>query len=218
MSEQRGVTSCTAAVIFDCDGVLVDSEAPIVSIDQRMLADFGVELTLEEIHARFVGMTEAAYLAEVEQLVGTLPADWREPYRPLYERALGEDLRAIPGVEEVVAGLTVPTAVASNSAHPRIRRSLQRVGLLDYFDGRIVSAQDVPHGKPAPDVYLKAAGMLRVLPSACVAIEDSSTGVRAARAAGMRVLGFVDGLTPGRALRAAGAITFTSMDEVPQLL
>lgn len=206
------------AVVFDCDGVLVDSEAPVVAIDQIMLRDFGVHLSLGEIHARFVGMTEAAYVAEVERMVGPLPPDWREPYRHLYDRALGEDLRAIAGVGAVIERLTVPTAVASNSDHPRIRRSLEHVGLLRHFDGRIVSAQDVPRGKPAPDVYLRAAELLGVSPEACVAVEDSPTGVRAARAAGMRVFGYVDGLTPREALREEGATTFDAMGDLVELI
>jgi HAD superfamily hydrolase (TIGR01509 family) len=206
------------AVIFDCDGVLVDSEGPVAAIDQRMLADFGLELSLEEIHARFVGRTEEAYLAEIERMVGALPPGWRLPYRALYERALGEELRAITGVEAVIASLTVPTAVASNSGRARVRRSLERVGLLRYFGGRIVSAEDVPNGKPAPDVYLRAADVVGVAPTSCVAIEDSPTGARAAARAGMSVLGYVDGLIPAHLLRAEGAITVTSMDELPDLL
>ncbi|WP_374009148.1 HAD family hydrolase [Leifsonia sp. LS-T14] len=206
------------AVIFDCDGVLVDSEAPAVAIDQIMLRDFGIDLPLDEIHARFVGMTEAAYIAELERMVGPLPPGWREPYRPLYEHALGDGLQAIEGVDAVIESLTVPTAVASNSSHPRIRRSLGRVGLLHHFDGRIVSAQDVPRGKPAPDVYLWAAALLQVSPEACVAIEDSPTGARAARSAGMRVFGYVDGLTSRQLLRAEGATTFTAMEELLDLI
>jgi len=217
-SDDRMSASSTAAVVFDCDGVLVDSEAPVIAIDQRMLADFGVELTLEEVHARFVGITEAAYHAEIEKMVGQLPDGWRDPYHSLYLRALHEDLQPIAGVGDVIAGLTLPTAVASNSSRIRVRESLELVGLLHFFDDRIVSAEDVPHGKPAPDVYLRAAELLRVPAASCVAVEDSTTGVRAARSAGMTVLGYVDGLTPGHALRSAGAITFGSMTELPALL
>lgn len=218
MSELRNRTRAPEAVVFDCDGVLVDSETRIVAIDQRMLADLGHELTLEEVHARFVGMTEEAYLAEVERMVGELPAGWREPYRPLYEQALGEELQAIPGVERAIAAISLPTAVASNSSRARVRRSLELVGLWDHFDGRIASAEDVPRGKPAPDVYLRAAAILDVAAPTCIAVEDSPTGVRAARAAGMTVLGYVDGLTPGHVLRAEGATTFAAMDDLPGLV
>lgn len=206
------------AVIFDCDGVLVDSETRLVEIDQRLLADLGWHMTVEEVHARFVGKTEEHFVAEIERNVPNLPANWREPYVPLYTRALEEELEVIPGVEQVISALTVPTAVASNSSRRRVRTSLELVGLLRYFDGRIVSAEDVPRGKPAPDVYLRAADLLAVPPTACVAVEDSVTGASAARAAGMTVFGYVDGLTPADALRGTGARTFTSMDDLPDLL
>jgi HAD superfamily hydrolase (TIGR01509 family) len=206
------------AVVFDCDGVLVNSEAPLVAIDQRMLADLGWEMTLEEVHTRFVGMSADAYLAEVRRHVPRLPENWREPYLPLIEKALHDDLEMIPGVEDAIRSVEVPIAVASNSSRRRVHKSLEFVGLLKYFGDRVVSAEDVPKGKPAPDVYLEAARILGVGPEKCVAIEDSPTGVRAARAAGMTVLGYANGLTSKDALRGAGATTFTDMSDLPGLL
>lgn len=206
------------AVVFDCDGVLVDSETRLVEIDQRMLADLGWHMTVEEVHARFVGKTAEHYLAEIRRNVPDLPANWRDPYLPLIERALREELEAIPGVQEVISGFSVPIAVASNSSRRRVRDSLRLVGLLRYFTGRIVSAEDVAEGKPAPDVYLRAAELLQVAPAACIAVEDSATGVRAARSAGMTVFGSVDGLTPAHTLQAAGARTFAAMEDLPGML
>lgn len=206
------------AVVFDCDGVLVDSETRLVSIDRRMFAELGWEMTEEEVHARFVGRSAAEYDAEVRAHIPDLAEDWREPYRPLFERALAEELEAIPGVERVIETLAVPIAVASNSSHRRVRTSLELAGLLPHFDGRIVGADDVRNGKPAPDVYLEAARLLGVAPANCVAVEDSPTGVRAARAAGMAVLGFVNGHTRADSLRTAGATTFTAMEDLPELL
>jgi HAD superfamily hydrolase (TIGR01509 family) len=206
------------AVVFDCDGVLVDSETPLVAIDQLMLADLGWKLTREELHARFVGHTADYFEAEVARHVGPLKPNWREPYRHLIDHALREDLVPIDGVRHVVTTLDVPVAVASNSSRKRVRESLAIVGLLQFFDGRIVSAEDVPHGKPAPDVYLRAADLLRIPPARCAAIEDSATGVNAARLAGMTVFGYADGLTSIDTLRTAGAVTFSSMAELPDLL
>lgn len=207
-------TGSVLAVVFDCDGVLVDSEAPLVEIDQRMLADLGWQLSAQEVHDRFVGRSAAEFVEEVERHLGTLPADWRVPYEPLVHRALHEDLRAVAGVREAIAAVDRPVAVASNSTHVRVRESLGSVDLLQHFHDRIVGFDDVPHGKPAPDVYLRAAELLAVPPSRCVAVEDSVTGVRAAVAAGMRVLGYAAGLAAPGPLRAAGAVPFTSMSEL----
>ncbi|MCY1693518.1 HAD family hydrolase [Curtobacterium sp. SL109] len=212
-----GATSFRA-VVFDCDGVLVDSEAPLAAIDQRMLADLGWQMTLQEVHDRFVGHTAAHFVEEVERHLGGLPVGWREPYEPLVHRALHEDLQAVDGVLDVLAGLDVPVAVASNSSHARVRESLALVGLLQHFGDLVVGSDDVVQGKPAPDVYLRAADLLAVPPTTCVAVEDSVTGVRSARAAGMTVFGYAAGLTAPGPLRAAGAVTFSSMAELPALL
>ncbi len=206
------------AVIFDCDGVLVDSETRLAAIELEMLADFGCKVTIEEFNARFVGLTEQDYRFEIEREIGALPSNWREPYRGRRERALREELQAVPGVKSVVESLAVPIAVASNSARTRVRDALELVDLLQYFNEKIVTSEDVPMGKPAPDVYIRAAEILGVAPTCCVAIEDSPIGVRAARRAGMTVFGYVNGLAAEAVLRAEGAKTFDSMADLPELL
>jgi HAD superfamily hydrolase (TIGR01509 family) len=206
------------AVVFDCDGVLVDSERLQVAIDRLVYAELGWDASLDEIAERFVGKTGALFDAELRAVLPGLAIGWREPYEHLYERAMRDDLRAVDGVRDALQSIDVPAAVASNSDRRTLLQSLSTTSLLDHFDGRVVSAEDVAHPKPAPDVYLRAAALLGVAPTRCLAVEDSPTGVAAARAAGMRVLGYGGGLTPPDRLRDAGATVFTSMDELPALV
>jgi HAD superfamily hydrolase (TIGR01509 family) len=206
-------------VIFDCDGVLVDSERVSVGVVQRVLADVGWSLTIDEIIERFVGGSKEHFDAQVEHQLGRpLLPGWDESYRPWYHAAFERELQAVPGIALALDRLTLPWCVASNSTHAQVRSSLGQVGLLDRFDGRIFSAQDVARGKPAPDVYLLAARTMGVPAERCVVVEDSRYGVQAARAAGMRVLGFAGGLTPAHWLAGEGATVFTSMEELSDLV
>jgi HAD superfamily hydrolase (TIGR01509 family) len=206
------------AIVFDCDGVLVDSERLMVSVHQHVFKDLGWSASIEEIAERFVGMSGPHFQAAVRAVLGELPDDWREPYNHLYERALREELKPIDGVEAALQRLDLPKAVASNSKRSRVIQSLTTTGLLHHFDGRMVGADDVAQPKPAPDVYLRAASLLGFPPSRCIAVEDSPTGVAAATAAGMYVLGFGGGLTEPGVLSAAGAHVFMSMEELPPLV
>lgn len=209
----------TDLVIFDCDGVLVDSERVSVGVVQRVMADLGWSLTLDEIVERFVGGSKEHFDAQVEHQLGRrLPPGWDERYAPWYHAAFERDLQAVPGIANALDRLVLPWCVASNSTHEHVRRSLGLVGLLDRFDGRIFSSEDVLRGKPAPDVYLLAAQTMGVPVERCVVIEDSRYGVQAARAAGMRVLGYAGGLTPAEWLEAEGATVFTSMEELAALV
>ena len=206
-------------VIFDCDGVLVDSERVSVGVVQRVLEDLGWSLSIEEIIERFVGGSKEHFDAQVATQLGRpLPPGWDEPYAAWYRTAFEQELEAVPGISAAIARLTVPSCVASNSSHEHVRKSLRMVGLLQHFDGRIFSAADVARGKPAPDVYLLAAETMGVPPSQCVVVEDSRFGVQAARAAGMRVLGYAGGLTPAEWLEGERTDVFTSMDELHSLL
>jgi len=207
-------------VIFDCDGVLVDSERLSVDIDRRVLADLGWSLTNEEILHRFVGRSAAHFRAEIEQHLGrALPEDWEAPYQPWYVDAFERELVEVPGASSALDQIETTVCVASSGSHDKIRRSLGLTGLLHRFDGRIFSAQDVREGKPAPDLFLHAAAQLGADPSRCVVIEDSRFGVAAARAAGMRVLGYSGGLTPAEWLDEAGATAvFSDMRLLPDLL
>lgn len=206
-------------VIFDCDGVLVDSEIVSVRVMGRVLAELGWQLTADEIVERFVGGSKQHFDAQVFEYLGrSLPDGWADPYSSWYEEAFERELCAVSGVEQAIDSVRVATCVASNSSHRRVRASLQITGLIDRFDGRIFSAQDVEHPKPAPDVYLHAARAMGVPVERCVVVEDSRYGVQAARMAGMRVLGYAGGLTPAAWLEGESTTVFTSMDELPELI
>lgn len=179
------------AVVFDCDGVLVDSEALAMRVSQRIVTDLGWPADIETMTELFVGCSHEFFVEQIENHIGRkLEPGWDAPYEGWLEEAFRGELTAVPGVREALDRITLPTAVASNSAHERIRLSLGLVGLLDRFDGRISSAHDVPAGKPEPDVYLHAARRLGVEPQRCIAIDDSRFGVTAAHRAGMFVLAY----------------------------
>lgn len=206
-------------VVFDCDGVLVDSEKLTIEVDRWVLADLGWSLSHDEILHRFVGRSSAHFRAEIEAHLGRLlPDDWEAPYQPWYLDAFAAELTAVAGIETALDEISTMTCVASSGSHAKIRRTLGQTGLLPRFEGRIFSADDVANGKPAPDLFLHAAERLGVSPDRCVVVEDSRFGVRAAIASGMRVLGYAGGLTPADWLEREGAIVFTDMRELPELV
>ena len=206
-------------VIFDCDGVLVDSERIAVRIDVEVLGELGWELTEADVIERFVGLSEADTVRQVEEHLGReLPEAWDVAFVPRYRAALEAELVPVDGVIEALDAISLPTCVASSALHERIRFSLGLTGLLERFDGRIFSATDVERGKPAPDLFLHAARSLGTDPSRCAVIEDSPFGVAAARAAGMRAFGYAGGLTPGERLEGPATVVFEDMRELPGLL
>lgn len=205
----------TELVIFDNDGVLVDSERLANGILADLLTEAGVPYTLEQAVAEFMGGTLARVRAAVER---PLPEDFEDRYHQRLFAGFAR-LQPVPGVPQVVDGLAeagTPTCVASSGSHERIRTALTATGLLDRFDGRIFSAEDVAHGKPAPDLFLHAAGSMGAKPDACVVIEDSPLGVAAAKAAGMTVFGYA-AMTPAERLAGADAV-FTEMRALPGLI
>ncbi|MGK5638327.1 HAD family hydrolase [Streptomyces sp. URMC 126] len=206
-------------VIFDCDGVLVDSERICVRVEAEYLAELGAPFTEAEIIETFVGSPPEVVRAAVGERLGRpLPEDWWKPYEQRYVDALAAELTAVEGVAEVLEELDVPFCLASNGGHAGIRRNLRTVGLHNHFDGRVFSAEDVARGKPAPDLFLYAARALGADPSRCAVVEDSRYGVRAARAAGMRSFGYAGGLTPAAWLEGPGTVVFDAMRELPALL
>lgn len=206
-------------VIFDCDGVLVDSEVLAMEVDRRILAEFGWHLTTEEVAERFLGKSWAALAAQLEEHLGhRLPEGWGAEYTPWFYEAFESGLTPVEGIAAALDAIPLQSCVASSSSHERIRRTLGLTHLLDRFEGRIFSATEVAHGKPAPDVFLHAAARMGVPPQRCVVVEDSRYGARAGRAAGMQVFGYAGGLTPPEWLSAEGATVFTSMDDLPELL
>lgn len=209
-------------LIFDCDGVLVDSEWLVARIEVETRAEFGQQISVEEYIRRYVGLSTRSpeYL---ESLKG-LPPEFRDLMKVRVERAFHEELEAIPGVAETLDKLKHwPKAIASSSSPHEIEMMLEHVGLLHHFQGNIFSVSMVSRPKPAPDVYLHAAEQNNVLPSQCLVIEDSVVGATAALSAGMTVWGFVGGrhAAPGTAekLRSLGVHRLiTHMSEVPILL
>jgi HAD superfamily hydrolase (TIGR01509 family) len=205
-------------IIFDCDGVLVDSERISHEVMIAMLAERGVAMSFDAAVARFMGSSMPHTLAIVEQLTGEAPASFLPAFRDRTFAAFSAELQPVPGVPELLAALTLPFCVASNGPREKMALTLGRTGLLPHFEGRLFSADDVARPKPAPDLFLLAAERLSAHPPNCVVIEDSPTGVTAARAAGMRVFGYA-AMMPAHRLREAGAhVVFDAMAELPGLL
>lgn len=201
-------------VIFDCDGVLVDSEIIAARVEAELLTLAGFEISAEEIAESYAGLTFKDIMMRVEAK-SAIPfqASMIDRAEELVDRKLRSDVRAIDGAREAVAAVTAPRCVCSNSRSERIEFMLEKVGLLPFFTGRIFSALEIPSKKtkPAPDVFLFAAEKLNADPANTFVIEDSVHGVAGARAAGMRVIGFTGAAHsyPGQAdaLTEAGAET-----------
>jgi HAD superfamily hydrolase (TIGR01509 family) len=202
-------------VIFDCDGVLVDSERLTVGVEARILTELGWPHTAEQVVARWMGRSSAAQLAELEQRLGPDGAARFDAVSTAEVHAAFErELAAVEGIDVLLDRLEqagVATCVASSGTHERMRRTLGLTGLYDHFAGRIFSATEVEHGKPAPDLFLHAARRMGAGPGRCVVVEDSVYGVHGAVAAGMTVYGYAGGLTAASALEEAGAVTFQDM-------
>ena len=205
-------------VIFDCDGVLVDSEPLSNRILAERLTALGLPTSTEQSIQDFMGRSWAACAALIERRLGRpLPAGFADGYHEELFEALRREVRPVEGIVAVLDGLDAAACVASSGAPEKIRTSLGATGLLERFEGRIFSATEVEHGKPAPDLFLHAARSCGAAPERCLVVEDAVAGVQAARAAGMDVLGYA-GLTAPELLEAEGARVFTSMAELPALL
>ena len=206
-------------VIFDCDGVLVDSEHVAVKVDVEVFAALGLTLTEKEVIERFVGRSDKDIASQLEAELGrALPADWEEEYTPLYREAFASQLQPVDGVIEALDEITIPCCVASSGTHEKLRYTLGLTGLYERFAGRIFSVTEVARGKPAPDLFLHAARQIGVDPRRCAVVEDSRWGVEAARAARMRAFGYAGGLTPAERLAGPGTTVFENMRELPRLL
>lgn len=208
-------------VIFDCDGVLVDSEPVANRILAEDLALRGWPMPPAEVRQRFVGMTLADMRPLAETQIGmALPPDWEAAMQACIVAALAEEAVAIPGAIEAlraVDGMGIAWCIASNSSHAEMQVKFSRLGIAQMVAGRTHSFTDVVRGKPAPDLFLAAAAAAGASPHECVVIEDSVPGVQAAVAASMDSLGFAPH-DDGAALRMAGAVPFHAMAELPALL
>lgn len=205
-------------IIFDCDGVLVDSEPIINRVFVEMLAENGHSVDYDLTLREFSGATMADRLATMQQRLRWIPPpDFRADFDRRLLDALERELRPVPGVVPVLDSVECPWCVASNGSHSDIRTRLGLAGLLERFNPPLFSASDVAHAKPAPDLFLHAAAGMGAAPDRCTVVEDSLRGVQAAVAAGMTVFGLARLTSPG-VLRAAGAIVFEDMARLPDLL
>lgn len=205
-------------VIFDLDGVLVDSEPISCRVTASALTEVGIQLSEAAVRDRFLGMSTVEMLQEIEAEHGCrLPEFFQKTLRERILNDFEHELEPIAGVPVLLDALAVNRCVASSSHPDRIRRSLELTGLLDRLAPHLFSATMVSRGKPAPDLFLLAATEMRADPASCLVVEDSEAGVRAGKAAGMTVFGFTGGShvrpeTQGPRLEAAGAdAVFTDM-------
>ena len=216
------------AILFDCDGVLVDSEILAVEVEMAMLASCGLHYEVAEFKTRFMGMSEAAFYAELEsdalaQTGRSLPPDFQVACTARLYDAVEERLKEVEGTRLFLQSIRHTKAVASSSTTERLAIKLKKAGLWELFAPHIYSADHVERAKPAPDLFLYAAAGLGVQPASCLVIEDSVNGIRAAKAAGMRVWGFAGGShidENGRARLSSAGAEFVAGDwrEVSELL
>jgi len=214
-------------VIFDCDGVLIDSEIVAARLEAEAITGLGLPMTAEDICRRFAGTTTREVWATLERELGRpLPAGFFETHLAHVREVFSRELEAIAGARaavEAVAATGTGYCVASSTQLSSLITNLGTAGLVDLFDGHVFSASQVKRAKPAPDVFLFAASQMGADPADCVVVEDSVAGVTAARRAGMPVVGFVGGshITAGHdeRLRAAGAgAIFSRMGELSAVL
>jgi HAD superfamily hydrolase (TIGR01509 family) len=180
-------------IIFDCDGVLVDSEVVGNRVYAEYLTAQGYPHSREECNAKYLGMSDAHVLKSFEANGDSLPATFLTDINQLVDDELSQCLEAIPGIEAVLGSIKLPYCVASSGTPRKIASSLTKVGLIDYFDGQLFSFEQVKNGKPAPDLFLFAADQMGVDPKQCLVVEDSRAGVQAGVSAGMTVVGFTGG-------------------------
>ena len=205
-------------IIFDCDGVLVDSEPIQNRVLAQMLCEVGLRMSYEEIIEAFMGRSMADCLRIAEQRLGRpLPAGFEVLLQEQTFAAFERELQPVRSVEQALDRIAIPVCVASSGKLTKMRRTLALTGLLRRFEGRMFSATQVLNGKPHSDLFLYAASEMHTAPAECAVIEDSIAGVKAGVAAGMAVFGYASA-RQGEALAAAGATVFDNMRALPDLL
>ena len=198
--------------------MLVDSERLAVRVESALLGELGWAITEAEVLEQFVGRSDAYMLGVIERELGRAVPDWQEQYERRLHAAFRAELVPVAGIATALGNLTVPYCVASSGTHDKMRLTLGITGLLEHFDGRMFSTTEVSNAKPAPDLFLHAAARMGVPPDHCVVVEDSKSGVAAARAAGMRSLGYAGGLTPAAWLEGPGTVVFDDMADLVSLI
>ncbi len=225
MTTQTQTPPAAGLIIFDCDGVLVDSEPLALRVLLDGIAERGVTIEETLAYERFLGRSLASVIETVERDFGvSLETDALDRMRDTLYALFRRELRASAGVAEAIGRLSVPVCVASSSQMERIRLSLEITGLAPLFGDRVFSATMVANGKPAPDLFLLAASRMHARPAQCIVIEDSPAGIEAAQRAGMRVFAF----TGGGHARSAGHrsrlealrpdLVFDDMARLPELV
>jgi HAD superfamily hydrolase (TIGR01509 family) len=211
-------------LIFDCDGVLIDSEVIVCRVEVQALAELGYVIELERFMERFVGKAARDGRALIEAELGRkLPADFEATTARRVADAFARDLKPVAGVEAALEALAAPRCVASSSLPERLAYTLGLTGLAPWFGDTVFSAAMVPRGKPAPDLFLHAAAAMRADPARCLVIEDSAPGIVAAKAAGMTAFGFIGAshCRPGhgeRLARSGADHIFAEMRNLPRLV
>ena len=206
------------SVIFDCDGVLVDTEHIANRVLAELLTGAGLPTTPEDCMRDYRGRAMPSVLAlATERLGAPLPADLPERYYAEVKGVFARELQPVPGVVAALDRIALPSCVASSGPHHKMALTLRHTGLWERFAGRIFSATEVQRGKPAPDLFLHAARRMGFEPATTAVVEDSVPGIEAARAAGMRALAFARH-TEAELLAAAGGEPFDDMAQLPQLL
>ena len=207
-------------VIFDCDGVLVDSEPTANRVLCDVLNELGLEITLDETIDSFIGRSIEACVELIEtEFDFPLPGDFRDRLQRRTYAAFADVLRPVPGVDQAIRRIDRPICVASSGTVEKMRFTLGLTGLVAHFDGRLFSATEVRRGKPHPDLFLHAARQMGHPPARCAVIEDTPRGVAGAVAAGMAAFGYAGGAeSDADQLAAAGAVVFTEMRALPGLL
>ena len=204
-------------VIFDCDGVLVDSDRISLRIQAERISALGLEMSCEECVRDFLGLGMPATLRILAERLGRpLPEGWEAELDAAVRDGFRHELTPVPGIIEALEGIELPACVASSGSHEKMHLTLGLTGLWDRFAGRIFSADEVKRGKPAPDLFLHAASRMSTPPERCIVVEDSPFGIAAAKAAGMSALGFA-AATPAARLDGANAV-FTAMEDLPGLI
>jgi HAD superfamily hydrolase (TIGR01509 family) len=206
-------------VIFDCDGVLIDSEIISARMLIAELGTLGVRVDLDYVARHFLGRSYPTVMAQIRRDFSLdLPTNFEDAYRARLLAAFDRDLKVMPGAAAVLQDLALPRCVATSSSPHRVEHSLRIIGLWSLVEGCVFTASEVSNGKPAPDLFLHAAARMGTRPERCLVIEDSLTGIRAARAAGMEVWRFVGGSHLGEAAEkepvdAVPDLRFASFDQ-----
>ncbi len=201
-------------IIFDCDGVLVDSERIANEVFAKVLnEECGFSLSLDDMFEKFVGRSSLQCIELIEELLGKKPpSGLEERYKTEINLALKSSVTAVKGINKALSEITIPYCVASSGSHEKMQTTLGKTNLLPLFEGKLHSTSDVPRGKPFPDIYHHAAKSMGVTdPKKCLVIEDSPLGVEGGVAAGMTVFGYTELMPRERLIKAGAHHTFDDM-------